>query len=119
MIKFYSWKKALITGVTGQDGAYLSDFLLEKGYEVHGLVRRSSILENPRINHLKNNVNFHLHFGDMSDTLRISYIIKKHKPDEVYNLAAQSHVGISFDQPEYTADIDGLGALRILDSIKL
>jgi GDPmannose 4,6-dehydratase len=112
-------KKALITGVTGQDGAYLADFLLEKGYEVHGLVRRSSILENPRINHLKNNVNFHLHFGDMSDTLRISNIIKKHKPDEVYNLAAQSHVGISFDQPEYTSDIDGLGALRILDSIKL
>ena len=112
-------KIALITGITGQDGVYLSELLLEKGYEVHGLVRRSSILANPRIDHLKSNINFYIHYGDMTDSERISAILKKLKPNEIYNLAAQSHVGASFEQPEYTANVDAIGPLRILDGIML
>ncbi len=117
-------KKALITGVTGQDGAYLAEFLLNKGYEVHGLKRRTSSFNTSRIDHLyedlhKNKVKFFLHHGDMTDSLSISRIIEKIKPTEIYNLAAQSHVAVSFEQPEYTANSDALGALRILETIRL
>ena len=117
-------KKALITGVTGQDGAYLSDFLLEKGYEVHGLRRRSSSFNTGRINHIykdihEENNNFYLHYGDMTDASCLINIIKKIKPDEIYNLAAQSHVKVSFEEPEYTANADALGVLRLLEAIVL
>ncbi|MFH1627079.1 MAG: GDP-mannose 4,6-dehydratase [bacterium] len=115
-------KKALITGITGQDGSYLAELLLEKGYEVHGMIRRSSSINTSRIDHIKNlhtkDNKFFLHFGDLSDSSNISRLIEKIKPDEIYNLGAQSHVGVSFDTPEYTADIAGLGALRVLDAIK-
>ncbi|RPG53573.1 MAG: GDP-mannose 4,6-dehydratase [Flavobacteriales bacterium TMED288] len=117
-------KKALITGITGQDGAYLADFLLKKGYEVHGLRRRSSSFNTGRINHIykdiheKNN-NLFLHYGDMTDASSLFKIIKKIKPDEIYNFAAQSHVQVSFEEPEYTANSDALGALRILEAIVL
>ena len=113
-------KTALITGITGQDGSYLAELLLEKGYEVHGLFRRSSVPNISRIEKLlkaKNNIQ--LHYGDLSDSLSILRIIEKIKPHEIYNLGAQSHVGISFDQPEYTAEIDALGPLRILEAIRL
>ena len=113
-------KTALITGVTGQDGSYLVELLLEKGYEVHGLFRRSSVPNISRIEKLlkaKNNIQ--LHYGDLSDSLSILRIIERTKPHEIYNLGAQSHVGISFDQPEYTAEIDALGPLRILEAIRL
>lgn len=111
-------KKALITGVSGQDGSYLSEFLLEKGYQVHGIIRRSSIDCHERINHLKEHPNFYLHYGDLSDSLSIINIISTIKPDEIYNLAAQSHVQVSFEVPEFTADIDALGVLRILEAVR-
>jgi GDPmannose 4,6-dehydratase len=117
-------KTALITGITGQDGSYLAEFLLNKGYEVHGIKRRSSSFNTERINHLYEdphlkNQKFKLHYGDLSDGLNLSKIIKKINPDEIYNLGAQSHVSVSFEVPEYTADIVGLGALRILESIRI
>ena len=116
-------KKALITGITGQDGAYLAEFLLLKGYEVHGLRRRTSLFNTARIDHLldpseKYSKNFYLHYGDMTDSMSISKIINDVQPNEIYNLAAQSHVAISFDQPEYTANCDALGTLRILESVR-
>ena len=117
-------KKAFITGVTGQDGSYLSEFLLKKGYEVHGLVRRSSLEQKLRIDHLYkdpnlNSNNFKVHYGDMTDSSNILRLIELIKPDEIYNLAAQSHVRISFDIPEYTANADALGTLRILEAIRI
>jgi GDPmannose 4,6-dehydratase len=117
-------KKALITGVTGQDGAYLSEFLLEKGYEVHGIKRRSSLFNTDRIDHLyedphKENRNFILHYGDLTDSTNIIRIIKEVEPDEIYNLGAMSHVQVSFEMPEYTADTDALGTLRILEAVRL
>ena len=116
-------KKALIFGVTGQDGSYLSDFLLKKKYIVHGVKRRSSSINTKRIDHMYqdphvSNRRFILHYGDVTDTLSVSSVIKKVKPTEIYNLAAQSHVAVSFEVPEYTANADALGALRILESIK-
>jgi GDPmannose 4,6-dehydratase len=115
-------KKALISGVTGQDGSYLAEFLLGKGYEVHGIVRRSSSFNTGRINHLINgemkNDNFFFHHGDMTDASNLNRLIEKVNPDEVYNLAAQSHVKVSFQLPEYTGQVDALGALRFLDAIK-
>ncbi|EQA7358758.1 GDP-mannose 4,6-dehydratase [Enterobacter hormaechei] len=117
-------KTALITGVTGQDGSYLAEFLLEKGYEVHGIKRRSSSFNTERVDHLyqdlheKNN-NFILHYGDLTDTSNLVRLIQKIKPDEVYNLGAQSHVAVSFESPEYTADVDALGALRLLEAIRI
>ena len=102
-------KKALITGVTGQDGSYLSEFLLEKGYEVHGIIRRSSVDYRERITHLENDEHFHLHYGDLGDSISLVKIINQVRPDEIYNLAAQSHVQVSFDVPEFTADIDAVG----------
>ena len=117
-------KVALITGVTGQDGAYLSEFLLKKGYIVHGIKRRSSSFNTDRIDHLYQdphieNRNFILHYGDMTDSMNITKIIQETQPDEIYNLAAQSHVKVSFDTPEYTANVDGLGTLRILEAVRL
>ncbi len=112
-------KVALITGVTGQDGSYLSEFLLEKGYEVHGIIRRSSVDFRERIAHLEDNEHFHLHYGDMSDSMGLNKIIFQIKPDEIYNLAAQSHVQVSFDVPEYTANCDATGVLRILEAVRM
>ena len=117
-------KVALITGVTGQDGAYLAEFLLNKGYEVHGIKRRSSSFNTDRIDHLyedphASNRRFFLHYGDLSDSLNLFNIIQKIQPDEIYNLGAQSHVAVSFESPEYTADIVGLGALRLLEAIRI
>ena len=112
-------KVALITGVTGQDGSYLSEFLLGKGYEVHGIIRRSSVSTTERINHLIETNSIALHEGDLTDSSSIIRIIKETQPDEVYNLAAQSHVGVSFDAPEYTGDVDALGVLRILEAIHI
>lgn len=112
-------KKALITGITGQDGSYLSEFLLEKGYEVHGIVRRSSVSTTERIDHLLIKKMVKLHDGDLSDSSSIIRIINKVKPDEIYNLAAQSHVGVSFDAAEYTGDVDALGVLRILEAVHM
>lgn len=111
-------KSALITGITGQDGSYLSEFLLEKGYEVHGIIRRSSVDYRERISHLEGHEHFHLHYGDMSDTLSIIQIVGIVRPDEIYNLAAQSHVQVSFDAPEYTANVDATGVLRILEAVR-
>jgi GDPmannose 4,6-dehydratase len=117
-------KKALITGITGQDGAYLAELLLAKGYEVHGLKRRSSLFNTARIEHLyqdphEQEVRFRLHYGDMTDSTNVLRLIKEIEPQEIYNLAAQSHVKVSFDVPEYTANADGLGALRILESMRI
>ncbi|MCM1369232.1 MAG: GDP-mannose 4,6-dehydratase [Candidatus Amulumruptor caecigallinarius] len=112
-------KKALITGVTGQDGSYLAEFLLDKGYDVHGIIRRSSVDFRERIAHLEGHKNFHLHFADLGDSMSVVGVISKVRPDEIYNLAAQSHVQVSFDSPEYTADIDATGVLRILEAIRL
>jgi GDPmannose 4,6-dehydratase len=117
-------KKALITGVTGQDGAYLSEFLLDKGYEVHGLKRRSSSFNTERIDHLYQdphieNKNFILHYGDLTDSTNLIRLVQQIQPDEVYNLAAMSHVGVSFELPEYTANTDGIGTLRLLEAIRL
>lgn len=116
-------KKALITGITGQDGSYLAELLLEKGYEVHGIIRRSSSFNTERIDHLYkdphiNDVRMFLYYGDLSDSSNLSRLLEKIQPDEIYNLAAQSHVRVSFDMPEYTADVVGLGTIRILDAIK-
>lgn len=111
-------KKALITGVTGQDGSYLAEFLLEKGYEVHGIVRRASTEKKERIDHLEGRPNFHLHYGDLTDSLSLVKIISKVEPDEIYNLAAQSHVAVSFEVPEYTADATGTGVIRLLEAIR-
>lgn len=110
-------KKALVTGITGQDGSFLAEFLLEKGYEVHGLVRRSSIEKYDRINHIIEKLV--LHYGDMSDSLCLTRIINEVKPDEIYNLAAQSHVHVSFDVPEYTASVDAVGTLRVLEAVRI
>lgn len=112
-------KKAIITGVTGQDGSYLSEFLLEKGYEVYGLIRRSSADFRERIDHLESNKSFHLKYADLSDSISLVKVIKEVMPDEIYNLAAQSHVQVSFDVPEYTADIDAVGVLRILEAVRI
>src|SRR5437868_3923391 len=117
-------KKALITGITGQDGAYLAEFLLNKGYEVHGVKRRSSLLNTDRIDHLyadphEANVKFKLHYGDLTDSTNLIRLIQEVQPDEIYNLAAQSHVKVSFDTPEYTANADGVGTLRILEAVRI
>jgi len=112
-------KRALITGITGQDGSYLAELLLEKGYEVHGMIRRSSSLNTGRIDHLYHNPNLKLHYGDVTDSLTILNILKKWPPDEIYNLAAQSHVAVSFETPEYTATVDALGTLKILESVRI
>ena len=110
-------KVALITGITGQDGSYLAELLLEKGYEVHGIVRRASLINTHRIDHIFNRIT--LHYGDLTDALSIVNIIKKVQPEEIYNLGAQSHVKVSFDQPEYTAQTDALGTLRVLEAVRL
>lgn len=112
-------KTAFITGVTGQDGSYLAELLLEKDYAVHGLLRRTSTERKERIDHLRANPNFHLHYGDMTDSLSIIKTLQKVQPNEIYNLAAQSHVHVSFDVPEFTANADGIGTLRILEAIKI
>jgi len=119
-----SKKVALITGVTGQDGAYLSELLLKKGYEVHGIKRRSSLFNTDRVDHLykdqhEKNVNFFLHFGDLTDATNMIRIIQEVQPDEIYNLAAMSHVQVSFETPEYTANVDALGTLRILEAVRI
>ena len=111
--------KALITGVTGQDGSYLAEFLLEKGYDVHGIIRRSSVDYRERIAHLEGKPHFHLHYGDMGDSMGLMAVISSVHPDEIYNLAAQSHVQVSFDAPEFTADVDATGVLRVLEAVRL
>ena len=115
-------KIALITGITGQDGSYLAEFLLEKGYEVHGIKRRASYFNTDRIDHIyedpSKNSCFNLHYGDLTDSSNLTRLLSEIKPDEVYNLAAQSHVAVSFEVPEYTADVDALGTLRILEAIR-
>ena len=110
-------KVALITGITGQDGSYLAELLLEKGYEVHGIVRRSSLINTHRIDHIFDSIK--LHYGDLTDSANIIHVIQKVKPDEIYNLAAQSHVKVSFELPEYTGNVDGLGTLRILEAVRI
>lgn len=117
-------KKALITGITGQDGAYLAELLLEKGYEVHGIKRRSSLFNTDRIDHLyqdphESNVNFYLHHGDLTDSTNLIRIVQEVQPDEIYNLAAMSHVAVSFEEPEYVANADGIGTLRLLEAIRI
>ena len=116
-------KKALITGITGQDGSYLAEFLLNKGYEVHGIIRRTSTFNTQRIDHIyqdphEEDVKLHLHYGDLTDASNLSRLVEKINPDEIYNLAAQSNVAVSFDMPEYTTDVDAMGTLRLLDAIK-
>ena len=111
-------KTALITGITGQDGSYLSELLLEKGYDVHGIIRRSSVDYRERIAHLEGKPHFHLHYADLGDSMSIVQVMNKVRPDEVYNLASQSHVQVSFDSPEYTANVDAVGVLRILEAIR-
>ncbi len=106
--------RALITGITGQDGSYLAELLLSKGYEVHGVVRRSSSINTSRIDHIYNNKKLHLHYGDVTDSLSLMNILKKYRPTEIYNLAAQSHVKVSFETPEYTGHVDAIGTLKIL-----
>ena len=110
-------KVALITGITGQDGSYLAELLLEKGYEVHGIVRRSSLINTHRIDHIYPQL--HLHYGDLTDATNLISVIKKVEPDEIYNLGAQSHVKVSFETPDYTAQVDGLGTLRVLEAVRL
>jgi GDPmannose 4,6-dehydratase len=110
-------KKALITGITGQDGSYLAELLLEKGYEVHGIIRRSSSINTDRIDHIYQSIK--LHYGDLTDSTNIVAVIQKVQPDEIYNLGAQSHVKVSFEMPEYTADVDGMGTLRVLEAVRL
>lgn len=112
-------KKAFITGVTGQDGSYLAEFLLEKGYEVHAIIRRSSVFTTQRLKKdVWNNSNFHTYHGDLADSSNLHRLISKIKPDEIYNLGAQSHVAVSFDVPEYTGEVDAIGAIRLLDAIR-
>src|SRR5580704_157427 len=116
-------KKALITGITGQDGSFLAEFLLEKGYEVHGLIRRASTFNTDRLDPIyadphERGVSFFLHYGDVTDGTGLRRTIEKIRPDEIYNLAAQSHVRVSFDQPEYTADVVGMGTLRLLEAVR-
>jgi len=116
-------KKALITGITGQDGSYLTELLLEKGYEVHGIIRRISSFNTGRIDHIFNNPDLHdkrffLHYGDLTDSSNLNRLLEKIKPDEIYNLGAQSHVKVSFEVPEYTAEVDAVGTLRFIDAIK-
>lgn len=111
-------KTALITGITGQDGSFLSEFLLGKGYDVHGTIRRSSVDFRERIAHLEGNPNFHLHYADLGDSMSIMQVVSKVRPTEIYNLAAQSHVQVSFDSPEFTADVDAVGVLRILEAVR-
>ena len=110
-------KRALITGITGQDGSYLAEFLLDKGYEVHGIIRRSSMINTDRIDHIFNRIK--LHYGDLSDSTNIIRVVRDVQPDEIYNLGAQSHVKVSFEMPEYTADVDGMGTLRVLEAVRL
>ncbi len=117
-------KVALITGITGQDGSYLAEFLLEKGYTVHGIKRRASLFNTQRVDHLYqdphvNNARFTLHYGDLSDTSNLIRIVQETQPDEIYNLGAMSHVAVSFESPEYTADVDAMGTLRILEAIRI
>src|SRR6187431_2241664 len=117
-------KKALVTGVTGQDGAYLAEFLLNKGYEVHGIKRRSSLFNTDRVEHLyqdlhEKNVRFTMHYGDLTDSTNIIRIVQEIQPDEIYNLGAMSHVKVSFDSPEYVANVDGIGTLRILEAVRI
>lgn len=111
-------KTALITGITGQDGSYLAEYLLQKGYNVHGIIRRASVFTTQRIDHLRSNNKITLHHGDLNDSSNLGRLIREVNPDEVYNLGAQSHVAVSFEVPEYTAEVDGLGSIRILDAIK-
>ena len=111
-------KTALITGITGQDGSYLAEFLLEKGYDVHGTIRRSSVDYRERITHLEGRPRFHLHYADLGDSMSLLQVIGKVRPDEIYNLAAQSHVQVSFDSPEFTADVDATGVLRVLEAVR-
>ena len=117
-------KVALVTGVTGQDGSYLAEFLLKKGYEVHGIKRRTSLFNTDRIDHLyqdphEKDINFKLHYGDLTDSTNIIRLVQEFQPDEIYNLGAQSHVRVSFDSPEYTANVDGIGTLRILEAVRI
>ena len=112
-------KVALITGITGQDGSFLAEFLLEKGYDVHGTIRRSSVDFRERIAHLEGKPNFHLHYADLSDSMSILQVVSKVQPTEIYNLAAQSHVQVSFDSPEFTANVDATGVLRVLEAVRL
>ena len=112
-------KVALITGITGQDGSYLAELLLDKGYVVHGIVRRASLINTSRIDHIYNHNNLKLHYGDLTDSANIIHIIQQTQPDEIYNLAAQSHVKVSFEMPEYTGNVDGLGTLRILEAVRI
>ncbi|CAL65536.1 GDP-mannose 4,6-dehydratase [Christiangramia forsetii] len=124
MNDFSKIKKALITGITGQDGAYLAEFLLDKGYEVHGIKRRSSSFNTDRVDHLyqdphEKHIKFKLHYGDLSDSMNLTRIIQEVQPDEIYNLGAMSHVKVSFETPEYTGNVDGLGTLRILEAVRL
>ena len=111
-------KRALITGVTGQDGSFLAEFLLAKGYDVHGTIRRSSVDYRERIAHLEGTPHFHLHYSDLSDSMSLVQVVKAVQPDEIYNLAAQSHVQVSFDSPEFTADVDAVGVLRVLEAVR-
>ena len=116
-------KRALITGITGQDGSYLAEFLLEKGYQVYGIKRRSSLFNTQRVDHIyqdrhEQDVDFTMHYGDLTDTSNLTRIIQEVQPDEVYNLGAQSHVAVSFEAPEYTADVDAIGTLRLLEAIR-
>ena len=112
-------KTALITGISGQDGSYLAEFLLEKGYEVHGIIRRASSFNTERIDHIHDHKNLTLHYGDLTDTSNLIRIIKEIEPDELYNLGAQSHVAVSFESPEYTADVTGMGTIRLLEAIRI
>lgn len=112
-------KTALITGITGQDGSFLAEFLLEKGYDVHGTIRRSSVDFRERIAHLEGHPNFHLHYADLGDSMSMLQVVKEVQPNEIYNLAAQSHVQVSFDSPEFTADVDATGVLRVLEAVRL
>ncbi len=118
MSKKFLNKRALITGITGQDGSYLAELLLSKGYEVHGIIRRSSTINTSRIDHLFKQTNFYTYYGDLTDTSNLNRLIEKIEPEEIYNLAAQSHVKVSFDIPEYTTEVDALGTLRFLDALK-
>ena len=115
----HQMKTALITGITGQDGSFLAEFLLEKGYEVHGTIRRSSVDFRERIAHLEGKPHFHLHYADLGDSMSMMQVVSKVRPNEIYNLAAQSHVQVSFDSPEFTADVDATGVLRILEAVRL